>query len=197
MRSPGRCHLLMSPLMTPAEFAGWVTAAELQEAETFGSERRRLEYLSWRALVRQHYGAEVQFAYNALGAPYLVNHPEYYLSVSHTDDAVVVLLSEHRCGVDIERLDRRFRHIRAKYLTAEESALSDHPHFPAIAWCAKEALYKYAGERAVDFTRDLRLVAFDPTKDGEQLQAQIKDGEPLRLTVHLTDEHVLVYLTEA
>ena len=197
MRSPGRCHLLMSPLMTAEEMAGWVTAAELQATEAFGSERRRLEYLSWRALVRQHYGVALQFAYNTLGAPYLVNHPEYHLSVSHTDDAVVVLVSEHRCGVDMERLDRRFRHIQTKYLTAEEESLSDHPHFLAIAWCAKEALYKYAGERALDFRRDLRLLALDPEKEEGQLLAQIKDGEPLRLTVHLTDEQVLVYLIEA
>ena len=196
MRSPGRCHLLMSPLMTPEEYGGWVTAEELLAVEAFGSERRRLEYLSWRALVRQHYGVALQVAYNTLGAPYLVNHPEVYIAVSHTDDAVAVLLSEHRCGVDMERLDRRFQRIQTKYLTDEEQSLSDHPHFLAIAWCAKEALYKYAGERALDFRRDLHLLAYEPEKEERQLLAQIKDGEPLWLTVHLTDEHALVYLIE-
>ncbi len=186
----------MSPLMKPEEYEGWVTAAEKRTAEGFGSPRRRAEYLTWRALVRQYYGHNLQFAYDALGAPYVVNHPEWYLSVSHTKTSVAVLLSEYRCGIDMEETNRRFQRIRHKYLTDEELALSDHPHFLAIAWCAKEALYKYAGERELDFTQDLRLLGFDAGRAEGQLRAQIKDGEPLWLTVDVESDYVIVEVVD-
>ena len=194
MNTLGNCRYLTSPLMDAEAYAGWVTAAELQRAESFGSAHRRAEYLTWRALVRQHYGRELEFAYNDLGAPCIVQHPHLYLSVTHDADAVAVLVSEHRCGIDMERKERRFQAIRTKYLTDEEAALSTHPHFLAIAWCAKEALYKYAGEQGLRFKEDLRLLSFAPERAEGQLQAKIKDGEPLRLTVCEEANRVVVYL---
>lgn len=196
IETTGVHHCLLSPLMEPAEYEGWVTPAELCAAASFGSARRRAEYLTWRALVRQQLGRALQFAYNPLGAPYIINHPEYHLSVSHTQGRVAVLVSHHRCAIDIEPTTRSFEAVACKYLTAEEQALSEHPYFLAIAWCAKEALYKYAGEQGLDFKRDLRLLGFDPEASREQLTAQLKDGEPLRLTVSVENGYVVVVLID-
>ena len=107
--------LLVRSLMTESEVAPWVTPEELSYVATFGNDERRREFLSWRAVVRQALGREVQIAYNELGAPILVGRAEH-ISVSHTRDLLVVALSKDRVGVDIERLDRGYQRILAKYL---------------------------------------------------------------------------------
>lgn len=184
------CRLWVEPLMSDEESAVWTTDEERRTAASFGSEQRRREWLTWRAVVRRELGCEVAFAYNEQGAPRVVGEA-LHLSVSHARDRVAVLLSQGPCGVDLERTDRRFERVKAKYLTPEEELLSSDPRFLAVAWCAKEALYKYAGEEGLSFTEDLRILAFS----GEELTAQIKDGEPLQLTIRYPEEgYVVAYL---
>ena len=129
------------------EAAAWATAEERAAAAAFGSERRRREYLTWRALVRRELGRDVHIAYDAVGAPVLENRPEH-LSVSHCDGRVAVCLSLRRCAVDIEPVTRNFGRVLSRYMTPEEQALADDPLLPAAVWCAKETLYKYAGRRS-------------------------------------------------
>ena len=181
--------LLVRSLMTESEVAPWVTPEELSYAATFGSDERRREFLSWRAVVRQALGREVQIAYNELGAPILVGRAEH-ISVSHTRDLLVVALSKDRVGVDIERLDRRYQRILAKYLTAEEQQLSADPRFPAAAWCAKEAIYKWAGIEGLRF-EEVEICSFTANR----LTARIRGGESVELTIEYPDkEHIIAYL---
>lgn len=181
--------LLVRSLMTETEVAPWVTPEELSYTATFGNDERRREFLSWRAVVRQTLGREVQIAYNELGAPILVGRAEH-ISVSHTRDLLVVALSKDRVGVDIERLDRRYQRILSKYLTAEEQQISTDPRFPAAAWCAKEAIYKWAGIRGLSF-EEVRVLNFD----GAHLTASVRGGEPVTLSISYPDEeHIMAYL---
>lgn len=178
--------LLVRSLMTEAEATPWVTPEELSYAATFGTDERRREFLSWRAVVRQELGRDVQIAYNELGAPILVGRAEQ-LSVSHTRDLLVVALSMHRVGVDIERLDRRYQRILSKYLTPEEQQISTDPHFPAAAWCAKEAIYKWAGIRELSF-EEVRIVSYTP----ERITAQIRGEQVVELTIQQLDADYLL-----
>ena len=181
--------LLVRSMLTEAEVAPWVTPEELSYAATFGTDERRREFLSWRAVVRQTLGREVQIAYNELGAPVLVGRAEQ-ISVSHAKDLLVVALSMRRVGVDIERLDRRYQRILSKYLTAEEQQLSADPRFPAAAWCAKEAIYKWAGIRGLSF-EEVQIQSFD----GEYLTASVRGVEPVTLSIsYPDDEHIMAYL---
>lgn len=182
-----KCVRLVEPLMTVEEAAAWTTDEEQREAAAFASVRRSREYLTWRAVVRRRLGREVQIAYNAVGAPCLVGRSEY-LSVSHGADRVAVVLADCPVGVDIERPDRRFDRVRSRYLTADEEALSADPLFPAVAWCAKEALYKLAGERRLSLRDDLRLLTYEE----DRLTAQLKNGECVALSVIRDEAYLLV-----
>ena len=71
------------------------------------------------------------------------------------------MLSEGPCAVDIESETRNFGRVIARYMTPCERRLSESALWPAVAWCAKEALYKYAGRRELDLLRDLRLLEAD------------------------------------
>lgn len=180
-------QLLVRSLMTEAEAAPWATEQELSEAASFGSMQRRREYLTWRAVLRQQLGADLKIAYNEVGAPILPDREEY-ISVSHTRDRVVVMLSDKRVGVDIERLDRRFGRILSKYLTPREQALSSDNRFHAAAWCAKEAIYKWAGIEGLSF-EEVEIVHYE----ADRLMARIRGSEAVELRIEQPDdEHILV-----
>ena len=108
---------------------------------------------------------------------------------------MAVLLSARECGVDIECRDRRFSAIAERYLTEEEYLVAereriDHQTFLALAWSAKEALYKMLRREGVDLCRDLRIVAISPKQQSIVAEAY---GEPVELRYILDCGHQIVY----
>ena len=164
-------RLIVEPPLAFDEAAEWATDDERAIAGEFAPARGR-EYLAWRAIVRREIGRDAAIAYNAAGAPILTNYP-LYLSVSHcreraadcpkpSDGAgrIAVAISDAPCAVDIEPIARDFRRAMPRYLSPAEQQLSDNPLFPAVAWCAKETLFKYAASttgRSLDLLRDLHI----------------------------------------
>lgn len=149
---------------------------ELRSVEGISSHSRRAERLAWRILLRKaaeqtaEKGAEkdtISIKYTPQGAPVLargivIGDSHYtHISVSHCRDKVAVMLSEYPCGIDIEQLTRDFSRISARYITSEERALCHSEEFEAIAWCAKEALYKLAQTEGLDFRRDIIIETID------------------------------------
>lgn len=183
--------LFIVPPMPEAEAAGWVTPAELAAAQGFLREKRRREYLTWRAVVRRELGADVGIAYDAAGAP-VVDREGVYIGVSHCAGRVAVSISDAPCAVDIEPEGRDFSRAVPRYMSAAEQALSDDPLLEAVVWCAKEALYKYAGQPGLDLLHDLHVDSVDFAAG--TVVGCIGGGEPLRLALRRTDGFVVVYI---
>lgn len=139
-----------------------ITEQERSAAMSMPRLRRRREWLMWRAVVREHLGEDTQIGYDAVGAPILIDR-NGYIGVSHNREQVAVMYSENRCAVDIETLSRRFDKIASKYMTDAERLLdgAEHHLFPAAAWCAKEAVYKYSGRSHAGFLRDIAITGCD------------------------------------
>ena len=78
------------------------------------------------------------------GRPYL-SHGN--ISLAHTKQyAAVAYHSNHACGIDIEYISERVRHIRHKFLNQKELRAFGHSlKTLTIAWCAKEAPLQIAG----------------------------------------------------
>lgn len=168
-------RLLISRPFSDSELAPWVTPQELAAASRFAPARRR-EWLSWRALVRQTLHSDsLNFSYNSFGAP-LIDGSPLCLSVSHCQDSIAVGLSDVPCAVDIETLDRPFSRIASRYLAPSEALLSNSPLWPAVAWCAKECLYKFSGLQGLDFLRDLHIGHVDFST--RTLSARVLDANP-------------------
>ena len=181
-------RLLVEPPMGADEAARWTTPEERAEAAAFGSERRRAEFLGWRAIVRREL-MQVRIGYDAAGAPVLTGS-DCCISVAHCADRIAVCISPKRCAVDIEPASRDFSRAESRYTTPSERALSDDPLWPGIVWCAKEALYKYSGRRELDFRKDLRIGSADLAAG--RLTGRIGNGEPVELSVHREDGFILV-----
>lgn len=170
---------------------GWIAADERAAADAFGSERRRREYLTWRAVVRRALGPDVRIGYDANGAPQLLDL-SLHLSVSHCAGLVAVALSDAPCAVDAESAGRDFSRVCSRYLTPSEASLSSDPLWPAVAWCAKETLYKYARRRELDLCRDLRLLEADLA--GGRIVGRIGDGALLPMRIDRVEEALVVSL---
>lgn len=184
-------RLLIGPPESEADAAAWATPDELREAQAFASERRRREFLAWRAAVRRCLGCDVGIAYDQAGAPTLPGREEH-LSVAHCEGCVAVCISPRRCAVDVEPERRDFGRAADRFMTPAERALSDDPLLPALVWCAKETLYKYAGVQGLDLLRDLSVERVDLAQG--RITGRIRGGEPLELSVRRQDGFLVVYI---
>lgn len=141
---------------TQDELAELVTGEDEASAESFSSPLRRIERLAWRAALRST-GERAQVAYLDTGAPYLVGS-DRRISVSHSPGAACVLIAESDCAVDMERADRDCAGMTRRFVSEGEMAVvADEPNRECALWCMKEALYKFAGRRGLDFRRDIRI----------------------------------------
>lgn len=183
--------LLIAPTMPVEETAAWTTCEEQARAADFANERRRQEFLTWRAVVRRELGRNIRIAYDELGAPVLPDG-EAFISVSHCDGRVAVCLSRRRCAVDIEPAGRNFMRVADRFLTPAEAMLSGDPHWPGFVWCAKETLYKYAGRAGLDFLADLRIEGADLAAGW--ISGRIGGGDPVRLGARLADGFLIVHI---
>ncbi len=157
----------------------------------FGTEARRREALMWRHIVHRELGADAIICYDKGGAPEVVNRREH-IGVSHSTDFVAVIISERRCAVDIERLDRNFEQVAPRYIHPEEQTLCSDSRWPAVIWSAKETLYKYIGERGLNFLRDIRILEVD-FKEGFVV-GQIRNYVPVKMQMKFHSDNIVVYV---
>lgn len=180
-----------------SDAAPWTTPEERASAAAF-LPARQVEWLSWRAIVRRELcrrlgcgPAEIAIGYNETGAP-AVEGRAVHVAVSHCRGSVAVCLSDAPCAVDVELLDRNFGRVVSRYMTPAEQVLSDDPRWPAVAWSAKETLYKYAGRRELDLLADLRVGR--PDFAAGRLVGRIRGGEALQLHFLFLAGRVIVFL---
>ena len=165
---------------TESELTALVRAEDAVSAESFTSAARRRERLAWRAALRAS-GIDAEVGYSAEGAPFIVGSGKC-LSVSHCAGMACVALSDSRCGVDVEAANRDCSRVSSRFMTAgERSLMGGKSDSGVVVWCAKEALYKYAGRRGLDFLADMRIIG--RSKSG--LRAVVA-GE--KVTVHIVRE---------
>ncbi len=156
-------RVIIESIVPASTLQGAVSAQEWSTAQGFKSQKRRDEWLSWRASLRRELGEGVEIEYRDTGAPYIVNS-QLHIGVSHTRNRVAIIISDAPCAIDIELVSRDFAGVSSRYISDCERAVieaSNEPYLLAIAWCAKEAGYKYAGGETVDFIKDIAIESID------------------------------------
>ena len=90
-----------------------------------------------------------ELAHHPSGAPFLPQHPEKSISISHAEGVVAVLLapSTYRLGVDVERRRPQLLRVQTKYLHDDElpmllPCIPDELTALTLLWSAKEAIFK-------------------------------------------------------
>ncbi|MEY4902216.1 MAG: hypothetical protein RLZZ292_31 [Bacteroidota bacterium] len=138
---------------------------EEQSEITLFSPSKRLEWLAVRYLLHVLLGKteRVVCFKDEFGKPYLPNHPSFYISLSHSQDKVAVVISTQCVGIDIQYFTTRIERIAAKFMREEELQslrLSTQTTHLLAYWGAKEALYKAYGKKELDFKQHILVEPF-------------------------------------
>jgi hypothetical protein len=131
------------------------------------SEKRRVEHLAGRYLLKH---LQEDFPLWNIGKdehdkPRIDNN-EYFFSISHSWPYVAAMIDPHsEAGIDIQTWHSDIRRIQHKFLSQAEQKLFSTEQLITLAWCAKEAAYKWNGKRGVDFIEHLPIEYFDNNPD--------------------------------
>ncbi len=170
------------------------TLADFQKIKT---EKRQLEFLVTRVMLKKMLVNEFYVFYTQSGKPFLADN-RCNISVSHSGGWVAVAIHPNlHVGIDIECDSDRIQKLYKRFLSqAEQNDLSNGADLRQlqIAWSAKEALYKIIGKEAVDFARQLRIYPFQVNKEGGKLTAEhTVSGKFYDLNYYRNNDYTLVY----
>lgn len=157
--------------------------------------RRRLEILATRCLLKEMLHSEPIVSYDQYGAPSLTGLG-HYVSISHTDGYVAVALADKPVGIDIERRGRRVERVRSKFMQEAEDVLVEGTADPVLAmhliWSAKEAVFKYLGQKYFDLQNLTCVTSID--FDKKVMAMDVKDlPSALIINFEFTEEYVLCF----
>ncbi len=133
---------------------------------------KRLQTLTGRLLLTE---LEPRFPLNEVliaptRKPFLINDP-YHFSISHCDNyAAAIISSEERVGVDIEVPQQKIFSLKEKFLSGAEQILvkaegKDGMASLTMAWCMKEAVYKWYGSGGVNFREHMPITEFSGVRN--------------------------------
>jgi phosphopantetheinyl transferase len=167
-----------------------------QQFDNIASDKRKTEFLGIRIAFKELFNKEMDIRYDADGKPYLLDH-SFQISVSHSKKWIAVIAHPARSvGIDIECRSDKIQKLYKRFLSeTEQKELSDGENISQLqlAWSAKEVLFKIIGKEAVDFSKQLRVFAFEPKMNGEMQAVHIPTEKRYQLSYIQTSTYSLVY----
>jgi len=165
---------------------------------------KRLQHLAGRYLLPFLFTdfpyREIEIA--ATRKPFLPNE-QYHFSISHCNDYAAAIVSrDWRVGVDVEFITARLEKIKQKFLHPDELNFV-HSQLPgqqlqllSLLWSAKEAIYKWYGAGAVNFSEMMRTFPFQLMQEGVIESVFIKHDFKHQLILHykLMEELTFVWV---
>ena len=137
------------------------------------SDKRRREFLAERLLLCGHFnGLRVRLEHDEHGAPRISDFDDIYVSISHTNQMVIMALSEHEpMGIDVECISERVVNVRDKFVNDSETAEISRVCATdlTLVWTAKEAMYKLAGAPGASLRDDFTIRPTVFTKASDSL----------------------------
>jgi 4'-phosphopantetheinyl transferase len=150
--------------------------SETEEFVKISNEKRKCEFLAVRLLLQQMLQEKTEIRYNNTGKPFL-NNSSYHISIAHSSDLAIVLLTDKNSGTDVEKKSRNTDKIADRFLSKDERRWIGETTNPQLTqilcWCAKEAIYKNACLPDIEFKRNIQIKAFQPLKEGGTFQAKL------------------------
>lgn len=137
-------------------------------------DKRKLEWLATRLLLKEMIGNKFSLSYLASGKPLLVHETFKKISITHSRNFVAVIVHEsENVGIDIEDTTRNFQRVEQRFLSAEELGfVQENQLLKCLFWCAKEAIFKLVDEEGIEF-REQIIVTADPENENQFLARYI------------------------
>lgn len=150
---------------------------------SFGSEKRRKEWLATRVVLRKMLGDDASIVYDAAGKPSIVRSDKS-ISISHSGNYVAVAVhSSSEVGIDIELISSSVERVRARFMSHDEEVAIDKCNEKVallLHWSAKEAFYKIIGNRGGSFLDSFRIAPFTVSPTGSFPISYIKGQALIR-----------------
>ncbi|MBW7845201.1 MAG: 4'-phosphopantetheinyl transferase superfamily protein [Bacteroidia bacterium] len=164
--------------------------------------KNNLHWLASRAILASHFGKDaiIVISKNKFNKPSMtVNGEDYNLSITHSGQYAAILFSKFRMvALDIEKLDSRIDRVTHKFINNAETEMlessKNSTHDKTLIWSAKETLYKFYGEKELDFKQHMTIFINNPM----QLRGCLHKHTPHFYELHATlfNNYVLTYLVE-
>lgn len=129
---------------------------EIQKAKSFAFERLKRNFLIRRFYLRailSNYTGEkkkkIEYVLNDFKKPFLLNNPNIYFNVSHSENMILVAIADQLIGVDVEKIvktdvENLFPFVFSREEEKNIPLLNKIEYFYNI-WCIKESYLKYIG----------------------------------------------------
>lgn len=176
-------------------------SASPEKLDEIKVEQRRKEwlcsrYLGWSISKEMEGKCEGVWSDN-YNKPHIKNS-NLHISISHAHPYVTVFVhKKHSCGVDIEEKKEKLLKLAPKFLTDDElKQANGNLARLAIAWGAKEAIYKLYGRKKLIFKENIFLHNLDTIQESGEIYSYLKvDNTENRFTLKYEqfENHVLVY----
>ena len=164
---------------TVAQLSAGLTLSQGEEEllTTIHSQKKQREFLAIRHLLQQAQLPTTALYYTPEGKP-LFEGP--YISITHSQDFVMIALSPRPVGIDIERCTPRILRLAPRFTPWQ--APPDMDELTQIQaytqlWTIKEALYKIANQPSVRFYEDLQVTHFQALDSNQQALITYPEGD--------------------
>ena len=146
-----------------------LSQASFKRLRLMKSEIHRKGFLAVRQLLKTFDYDDCDLYYNANGKPFLKDGK--FISISHSFQYAVVVVSDASVGIDIEKLRPKISRLTSKFIGTESLFLNNDlsceiDRLTAI-WTSKEALYKFYDKPGLSLHSScIVLPFFDLLSDG-------------------------------
>lgn len=148
--------------------------------EKYHNNRHRLQWLSYRLLLKNVLQEDFIIDYQPNGKP-ILRHPKKNISISHSFDYVVVALSNHAIGIDIEKQSPRILNLKTKIANEKEQQKWDMQDYRIlhIIWGVKEAIYKKMDYPIKNYLTEITVTNIDFNQQTAQAEVQTVDSKKM------------------
>ncbi len=119
--------------------------------------KRSIELLEVRNTI-QSLGFDPVVSYKESGQPILENHPELFISISHSKGWFAVYISDKPIGIDIEVKNQRLSDGSSYFLNEKENQFQHKVDDLEVIWGVKEAFYKLKEGKIFDLKNDVTTI---------------------------------------
>lgn len=139
-----------------------LTEQSQQRIQSMKSVLHQRAFLSVRQLLLQLGYTDADLYYDASGKPHLTDGK--YISISHSHQLAVVIVSNKAVGVDVELLRDKVAKIGPKFCQTEldflDEDLSAEIARLTVIWGAKEAVFKVVNQEGISFKDHIFVAPF-------------------------------------
>lgn len=172
-------------------------ASEMDAFKAIAKPKRKQEWLACRALLQEMLGRYGLIGYDAERKPHIIGS-ETAISMSHSGEYVCVYLRKGApVGVDIQQMKPSISRGAFYFLNDEEMQwveLEDNLQMHLI-WSAKESVFKYAGDAAIDLKKHIRINPFSRNQN-DHFEVSLQKGdlsEMIQIQFDTFEDYVLTW----